>query len=298
MSRIVERWNSIDDVDVIWKICTITELCIVCITIFLLVRTLQHLHCVPYFTRNQIQPVRFKMYSSLCAICATTTATISFADSIICAQLNCWSTDRAYIIEMTLFTSYTLAKLFLYFLFIGRLFNVHYARLYHYHRNIQYLLWAFLAGLLMATLVIDCGDLLLRRGIGYPFFIDVVSLALYGITDLILSTSCMILFFRPICSPIASGYMSVEERYRFISVIQFIAAALYQLSLFGEIYLDIKGASRRVYKVRGNIARLVRMMDCLLLIICIYHGFARKRTVCISIIRKKYLVATIKLCQL
>ena len=42
----------------------------------------------------------------------------------------------------------------------------------------------------------------------------------------------------------------------------------------------MNGASPITLKVYGDIQNVIQMIDCLLLIICIYFGFARKETVC------------------
>ena len=82
--------------------------------------------------------------------------------------------------------------------------------------------------------------------------------------------------------------MSVVMKYGVISALQLIAAAVYEISFVIRIFAGwyhTKNAAGNSYL---DICSIIQMMDCLILMICIYLGFARKQTVCLCIIRIKY----------
>lgn len=234
--------------------------------------------CIPKtIQQRQVEPQLVNVYSALSVTFATLSVIVSFSIFPVCTEWICWYTDRAYVYDICFWTLYTMAKIFMYLLFVGRLFNPYYQRIYQYSKYIQYLLWMMLILLLAVMIDIVIGDVISMKGIEYPKAIDDASIALYGVTDCITATILLILFFRPICKGV---YMSIVKIYAGISALQWSAAVLYQVSFISTIYLYASDASQQVWDVYHNIARVIQLLDCCLLMVCIHIGFARVNTVC------------------
>lgn len=156
----------------------------------------------------------------------------------VCTVWNCWTnfTHHFSLPILIFWPFYTLAKIFVYLIFIGRLFNPYYARIHQCSKCIKYLLWIFVWVLVIETIAYKIQDGLLLAGIDVPLSVDKVLTVIYSILDVLLSVLCMSLFFLPIWSRSARNsnvYMSVAKRYGFISALQMIAAITFQLTWLG-----------------------------------------------------------------
>ena len=291
MSSISGTFRFDDAADSIWTICVAIGLPIVITIIFLLALVLQHLYCIPESAIiTKTQPKHIKIYATMAVIFATLSAIVTFSMYLVCTCWICGESALGFIYNIFFWSFYSLAKIFLYVIFIGRLFNAHYARIYQYPIFIQCVLWMLLIVLALDIVAIYLTAGLLLGGLDYPDTIDYFCGVLYSITDILLSNLCTLLFFRPICwrnartAQTGTVYMSVAKRYCIISALQLIAAVSYQLTLVGGMYLYARHVSGIVVKEYKDIIHVIQMLDCLLLIICIYAGFARKRVVCLQII--------------
>ena len=162
------------------------------------------------------------------------------------------------------------------------MFDSLYIGIYRYPRYIRYALWILLSVLIILTIIYNVTLGLILFGIGYPRFIDNSIFLVYGITDCALSISLVILFFRPIWkrNQVSVGnHMSVVRRYAVLSGVQLIVTASFQIVFFVTNLLYLSGASIATVMVYADIRNVLSMLDCLLLIICVYFGFARQATV-------------------
>ena len=122
---------------------------------------------------------------------------------------------------------------------------------------------------------------------------DIVIVSIYGIIDCTLSISLTLLFFRPIRMKNAvstSGHISVVIKYAVLSVLQLMVSVSFQLALMVKYCLYFVAASTVTVRVYSDVQRVLAMLDCLLLIICIYCGFARQPTVQLSFCMKQIIV--------
>ena len=281
MSSFADRFQSNSELDAIWKICFIISLCTCCIIICIYFRTMQSLFCIPQPAYSStFEPRHIKIYSTTTITFATLSALVSFSAYPICTQWDCLSNLRlGYTLTIAFYDTYFLSKLFLYLIFIGRLFNPHYYRIHQYPKYIKYLLYILLIVLMMAMVAYNIEFGLEMNGVNFLVFIVNVSGAVYSITDISIAIFCMLLFFRPICCRNARNlnvHISVAKRYCFISTLQLISAVSYQLTLLSFIYLNGIGVSDNVLSEYADISRIIQQWDCLLLTICIYVGFVRK----------------------
>lgn len=128
-------------------------------------------------------------------------------------------------------------------------------------------------------------DLLKCTNMMLPEPIETVGIAFFGITDCTLSVITMLLFFRPVCNcrnrvPIpSSSDESVVTKYGILSALQLFAAISYQTSMLLLTYLEIINCSEKVWIIYNNISYTIQTVDSVLLMICIFFGFARKQTV-------------------
>ena len=198
MSDILKRFDSKDEEDTIWQICSIISICICGIAIFIFFRTIQHLYCLPLPVRCCIfEPKHIKIYSTLSITFAFLSCIINFSMYPVCTVSNCWTNfTHHFSLPIRIFWPfYTLAKIFVYLIFIGRLFNPYYARIHQYSKCIQYLLWIFVWVLVIETIAYKIQDGLLLAGIDVPLSVDKVLTAIYSILDVLMSVLCMSLFF-------------------------------------------------------------------------------------------------------
>ena len=290
MSAIWRHYQLNDSWDITWTICSTIGLIILIIILFAFCKTLQHFHCIPESFSNagyqrKLKSKHIKTYSTLSVIFAAISAIIIFTIFPVCSQWSCSENLLGNIYTILWWSSYCLSRLFLYLIFIKRLFNPLYVRIYCYPRYIEYSLWVLL---IMETITIVAWNVtsgFTLATIQYPQSVDVICLAVYGITECTLSTSLTILFFRPICNKNAvstAAYKSLVGKYAAISALQMIIAVSAQLANLMAYYISVTGSgvSVETLRVYGDIKSIVQMLDCLLLIICIYFGFARQETVC------------------
>ena len=284
--------------DIIWTIGFFVGLCISVISLFTFTLIIQHLHCIPESSfaadlHPRIEPEHAKAYSTLSVTFATLSVIATLSAYILCTQWPDWYSALARTAFILVLDSYVLSKLFLYLLFIGRLVNPYYQRIYQYPNYIRYLLWMLFCGLLASLIGFNIGWALMVSGIVTKESTDAIWLGIYAVTDSVLSIATMILFFRPICIGIqptdhhqtsTDSDMSVVMTYGTMSALQLFAALSYEMSLLGRVYLASINAPRSVWDPYLNICSVISMLDCLLVMICIYFGFARKRTVCFLIL--------------
>lgn len=286
MSSILDEFEIGGNEHFIWVVCAFAGLVIVIIAISNYIRILIHLHCIPISdVHRRIQPRHIRTYSTLSATSATLGIIFLFIAQPVCTQLSCWNTVLGSTISILIWDSYMSAKLYLYLIFIGRLFNPYYHQIYPYPALIRYLLWMLLIVLLIGILILNIDFVLLLCGIQSSAMIDSICAAVYIIVDISLSFSTVILFFRPLCSRRFRNSLpqhsdtSMVKKYGTISAMQLVAAVLFQISAVGERYLAVIEAARQTIVVYTELSRVVGMLDCLLLMICINIGFTRKQTV-------------------
>lgn len=289
MSRLADHSNVHNESDIMWVVCAFGGFCIVIATLFTFTLIVLHLYCIPGADpSSSTEPEIGRKYSVLSAIFAALSVIITFAAYFVCSQWSCWYNDLAVAISMVYWGLYIGAKLFLYLLFLGRLFNPQYRHIYQYHEYTQYVLRALLIVLAMGMIEFTIGNALYLVGIKDFQSLDTIRMAVYVITDSILSITINILFFRPFCCRRIGNSISAEIdraaviKYGIISFLQVIASVTYQFSIVVGLYLVLRHVPENTWHSYTYCRDLVQMVDCFLLITCIYCGFARKQTVCLS----------------
>lgn len=291
MTNLFVHFRFQDNVDVIWTICFFTGLCILCIAIFTFILIMQHLHCTARPTSSfsaadlQVEPAHVATYSTVSVIFAAICVAVTFSIDLICSKWSCWYTVLGWTYSILLWDSYILSKFFLYLIFIGRLFNPYYQRMYQYPKWVQYTLWMLLFIIIINMIIFNVDDALAFGGIQFPVSVRSICFLVYLIADFLLSVSTTILFFRPICRNCcirkknSLSDMSVVKKYGFVSTLQLIAALSFQFSYLVADYLFTFNIPKSTTSAYGYVLRVIQMVDCLLLMICIHLGFARKQTV-------------------
>lgn len=203
MSRVSTILQSSNAMSIIWSFFFLLDLCVTITCVLLFIHTMFHLHCIPKSAAAKVHSTvnskYVKSYSTLSVTFAALSAITIFSSYPLCTQLSCVDNLLGLMLDLHFWTFFTLSKLFLYLIFIMRLFNPRYRQIYSYSKFIQYFLWMLLF-LLMTTMIefnIYCGAIF--GGIKYPQWLDLVCGAVYAITDHIISVVTSILFFRPLC---------------------------------------------------------------------------------------------------
>ena len=281
--------------NIIFIFCFFAGAFIVFASLFTFTLTMQHLYCIPVSSEAsavhiEAGSMHIRTYTSLSVGFATLNVLLTFSTYPICTQWSCDDIWLGLTLSILFWNIYTLTKLLLYLALIARLFNPHYQQIYGYPKCIQYLLWMLLMLLLTIMMVFNINSMLYFAEIDPPESIDIISMALYAVTDSAMSLACMFLFFRPICRRLSADTMFPNmdtlavRKYALVSVLQLLASVFFELSFLGRLYLWMINSSKDALKVYLEIWHVVQMLDCLLLMICIYIGFARKKTVCVLFI--------------
>ena len=225
-----------------------------------------------------------KIYCTLSVAFATLCAILTCSTYLVFTQWSCLGASRSYIYGIPWWDSYIFCKIFLYLIFIERLFNPHYRRIYSYPTCFQYTLWMLLVVLFLTMIIDNICDGVLLTNLDYPYAVSNINDAVYAIIDSAISIVTMILFFIPFCrqirAPVISNNLdvSVIKKYCILSLLQLIAALSFQLAMGARIYMDIVDVPISTVKKFNCIVAVIQILDCLLIIICIYFGFARKKT--------------------
>ena len=291
MSRVLTRLQSNDEVDIIWRFCLFVAFCILIGAILIFIQTIQHLHCIPNPAsstdfNSKIELRNVNIYSTLSVTCASLTVIAAFSVHLVCTQWSCLENGLGIIYAFLFWNSYIFAKIFLYLIFEGRLFNPHYRQIYQYPQYIRCVLWILLFILIITLIGFNIEFGLDLEHVQYDdiYAMDSGLTAIYATTDIIISLLTMTLFFCPLYHhsrrPSTTTAMYVLKKYGILSALQLFVALSFQFSLLVGTILDTVDASLITLQKVNIINRTIQMLDCLLLMFCIYFGFARKQTVC------------------
>ena len=186
------------DGDLLWIICFFLSLCIVGTSAFIFTLIIQHLYCIPKSSLRasfnpEIELKHDKAYSTLSAIFAMLSIIITMSEYPLCSEWSCWNTVLGWTCSILALDTYILSKFFLYLLFIGRLFNPYYRRIYQHSKCNQYLLWSMLLVSVTVLIEFNVDYALLITGVALPQWIDITALIAYSITDCIISIAAITL---------------------------------------------------------------------------------------------------------
>ena len=291
MSHLLLHFQHNDTTDIIRVICGFVGLCILIIVAFTFIRITQHLHCFPgppsiSSLQSKDERERIKIYSTFAVSFATICVIISFSAYPVCAQWSCWNTVLGDIYGLLIWNFYAVTKVFTYLLFFDRLLKPRYQRIYQYTDCTRVLLLGLLIALVIAVSILDMEYGLVFAGIAIHHSFELILLLMLVISDCALAISISVIFFHPLCSRSFKTHLMLQtsnvnvadlRKYGIITALQLIAAVVFQMSMLGRICFNIIGPSLTVWSVYLDIARVIQMMDCLLLMICIYFGFVRKQ---------------------
>ena len=310
MADIEKRLHFHNVDDTIWTICFFIGLCIMIVTLFHFTLVIQHIHCIPKYGSYLLHPKIENKYSSLSVLCATVCVALTFISYLngtynsypSCLIGECNYSGReilVYIHDIFNMDFYIAAKLYLYQLLIGRLFNRHYRRIYKYSKQIKHLLWMLFVLLIVIMLIFNIGSALQILNV-LPFSISVYYFvgAVWLVIACIMSIVTVVLSIRPICCHRDRELLSQDldlsilKKYCIISALQLIFSVSYCILFALRVYLKLfDNISAHRWSLVVMICGIVQMLDCVLLMRCIYIGFARKKTVCICV-RCIYYVTT------
>lgn len=298
MASFAARFRFGNELDALWTTCFAISLCIAMAIIFIFIRVMQHQYCIPQSDHHtKFQPKHITAYSTFTVTFAAISALLTFSMFPVCTEWSCVDTTRGRLYDIFFWFFYTISKLFFYLILIGRLFNPHYAQTHQYPNYVLYVLWLLLVVLMASMIIFNIGSAISMAGFAVPtkvpVAVEIFGVVMYGISDIALSSICCLLFFRPLCQndwkqpisyPISSKrVLSVARRYGAISALQLVVALVFQMSFFGGYYLKMTVVEWESVWIKYHyIMNVVQISDCMLLMICIYVGFARniKYSVC------------------
>ena len=223
-------------------------------------------------------------YSTLSVSFSYFSIIVSVSDFLVCTQWSCHENDLGIIYGISFISSYIISTFFLYLTFIDRLFDPYYRPIYQYSLYIRSILWMllFILILTMIALDIDYGFQKLFEDYG----LDSILFDVFATTDIIIIISVLttLLFFCPICrqNRMHSNHADISalKKYGILSALQLFAAVSFQMSLLSQSFLWLIDTEVRIMRKVNYSTHVLKMLDCLLLMICIHFGFVRNQTVC------------------
>ena len=294
MSRALDKMQFDNAPNTIWTITFFSGICILLVIIILYVRTMQHLHCIPKSNIIlRIEPKNIMTYSTLAVSFAALCCIIIASLFPICAEWKCHLTMLAWVCGVLRYSTYILAKIFLYRIFIARLFNPYYHNVYRYSKWIRFALWLLLIVLVINLVIFFIYSGFWMAGMKPQDSYLQINVLVHCLADITLSTLTLILFFHPLCRRgrvnSSDKRKSILMKYGIISALQFAAAITYQINVLMGCYLREESSLIDGFLIFIDIRNFIQMIDCLLLVICVHSGFARKQTVCFIISDGKHL---------
>ena len=286
MSGILRNHQLDSACEIIWAISFLFGILVMIIILLAFIKTVQHIHCIPKSFANaefrfKFESRHFKLYSTSSVLLATINAFITLSVFLVCSLWNCGERVLSRLVGIIWYDSYIGSRIFLYLIFIDRLASTRYILIYQCPKYIEYLLRMLLIVVIISLIAYNITLGLDLARIKSMESFDIVIVTIYGIIDCILSISLTLLFFRPIRIKNAistSGHISVVIKYAVLSVLQLIVSVSFQLALMEKYCLYFVAASTITVRVYSDVQGVLAMLDCLLLIICIYCGFARQPT--------------------
>ena len=280
MSKIFDHFRFNNAEDTAWTLGSLIGICILILASFTFIRIMQFLCRTPYSDN-------IKSYSKSSATFAVLALISIYSVYPLCAELDCHYTALKFTLAFFFWDFYFLSKFFLYLMFIDRLFNPNYRGIYQYSKYHKYVLWMLLIVLVLLIITFNIYDgMIIGRIIEFPVYLDIGCGIAYAITDSIMATYSMILFLGPICSNGFASTVSLDadrmilKQYAIASVLQLFAAVSFDVMILSINILTINQVPMTVLVTFWDINHIIQMCDCLLLMICIYIGFARTRSVC------------------
>eukprot|EP01084_Bolivina_argentea_P104403 186941_1 len=289
MSPITKRFEFDTTEDIFWFVGLFIGSLMTCFATFTFTLVIQHLHCIPQDQKSNkkihIEPKNTKVYSSFSVTLSLICVWLIFTTYPVCTQWKCEYNTLGNFYYNFILDSYIFSKLFLYFLFVGRLFNPHYKKIYQYPCYIQYFLFIVMSIIFIATIISNIGAFFNFHQQTIDKMI-IIWVACYVLADFVLSGITLMLFFIPLCKTsesypgaiMESPSMSIVLKYGIISSFQTITATLYGVSLIVRFIFGWFHSTNSESNSYLDVCSLIQILDMLMTMICIYLGFAKKQT--------------------
>ena len=239
---IYQRFELGSVTDIFWVIGSLLALCLLLCSIFTFTMILQHLFCVKSTTNKKvhISPKITKICAISCCIFGLICSFAGFSTFPICTEFQCGYNTLGNTYFIINLNSYILSKLFLYILFIQRLFNKYSQKIYKYSKWIKTLLEftifiIFIAIILTTIFAIIIDHYENSNKVDALDLSVIIAVNIYVFADFILSGFTLFLFFLPLwrLKPQLNKkkFTEIIWKYGVISMSQTAISMIYGVSL-------------------------------------------------------------------
>ena len=289
--NIPDRFALATIADVFWVIGSVLALCLLLFSIITFTAVLQHLFCVKPSKNKKyhIDPKIIKRCSILCCLFGLICSMAGFSTFPICTSFQCGynSLGNAYFIINL--NSYILSKLFLYILFIHRLFNKYSSEIYQYPKYIKTLLNITIIIIAIAITLTTIFAIIIDHHYnndkvdGFDLSV-IIAVAIYVIADFLLSGFTLILFFAPLWNMAKvkkqnkQKFVKIIWKYGGISLMQTIISMFYGISLIIRFRMGWYHTAQKIGVSYLDMCMVIQLFDILVTMLCIYIGFVKKET--------------------
>lgn len=176
--------------------------------------------------------------------------------------------------------TYILSKLMVYTLFIDRIYNDYFKKIYFYSSKILYLL-LFMVILVIATLIIFNTFSVLNFQGEYIHLLGKISVVVFVAMDITFSLCTLFLFIKPIYSQTNSNqnkqYMKHKiVKYALLSTFAIVSSLLYELTYAIRIFTGLYHSDTNASNDYMDISSMLQISDCIVSMFCVYFGFVER----------------------
>lgn len=167
-----------------------------------------------------------------------------------------------------------------YTLFIDRIYNDFFTKIYLYSTKILYLL-LFMVIIVIITLIIFNVFSVLNFELESVNFISKISVIVFILMDIIFSGCTLFLFIKPIYSQTSKDqnkqYMKHKiVKYALLSTLAIISSLIYELSYAIRMFTGLYHSDSNTSNDFMDISSMLQISDCVVSMFCVYFGFVEK----------------------
>eukprot|EP01083_Nonionella_stella_P074117 200889_1 len=201
---------------------------------------------------------------------------------LVCKNLPCGYNTYGAFVYFTTMNTYIISKLFLYSLFIGRLYNEFFKQLYAYSNAILYgLCFMMLLAWWMLIAVNVLVSLHYSQYVNNDESIDsmsTIAVIIFVCLDASLSVFTLILFVIPLCSRYGHKLKLSIIKYTVLSSIAILSSTVCGTLMVYRYYHRWYHPFVMRELVYLDILNSLKCIDCIISLLCIYFGFVSKET--------------------
>ena len=221
-----------------------------------------------------------KLSATLSATFSLSCIILLFTTFPICTTFYCGYNFIGNFYFCAVIDTYILSKLMVYTLFIDRIYNDYFRKIYFYSSKILYLL-LFMVILVIVTLIIFNTFSALNFQGDSIHLLGKISVIVFISMDITFSLSTLFLFIKPIYSQTNSDqnkqYMKHKiVKYALLSTFAIMSSLIYEVTYAIRIFTGLYHSDSNASNDYMDISSMLQVMDCVVSMFCVYFGFVER----------------------